>query len=80
MNASALANAPAPAPSRVLQALPARSHLDGARIHPPEGTKKGRVALLAGCAQQVLDPEINNATIRLLTRLGIEVVVANGAG
>ncbi len=60
--------------------IPARSHLDGARIHPPEGTKKGRVALLAGCAQQVLDPEINNATIRLLTRLGIEVVVANGAG
>jgi glycolate oxidase iron-sulfur subunit len=38
------------------------------------------VALLAGCAQQVLDPAINDATIRLLTRLGIEVVVAQGAG
>jgi glycolate oxidase iron-sulfur subunit len=35
---------------------------------------------LAGCAQQVLDPAINDATIRLLTRLGIEVVVAKGAG
>ena len=34
------------------------------------------MALLAGCAQQVLAPEINEATIRLLTRLGVEVVVA----
>ena len=39
-----------------------------------------RVALLAGCAQQVLDTEINAATVRLLTRLGCEVVVAEGAG
>ena len=38
------------------------------------------MALLAGCAQQVLAPEINAATIRLLTRLGCEVVVAEGAG
>src|SRR5205085_1007772 len=34
------------------------------------------VALLPGCAQQVLAPEINEATIRLLTRHGAEVVVA----
>ena len=33
-----------------------------------------------GCAQQVLAPEINEATVRLLTRLGVEVVVAQGAG
>ena len=46
----------------------------------PLGPRRGRVALLAGCAQQVLDPAINAATIRLLTRLGIEVVVAKGAG
>ena len=39
-----------------------------------------RVALLSGCAQQVLKPAINEATIRLLTRHGIEVVVAPGAG
>jgi len=38
------------------------------------------VALLTGCAQEVLAPEINDATIRLLTRLGTEVVVAQGAG
>jgi glycolate oxidase iron-sulfur subunit len=39
-----------------------------------------RVALLAGCAQQVLAPEINEATVRLLTRHGAEVVVAPGSG
>jgi glycolate oxidase iron-sulfur subunit len=60
--------------------IPSRSPLDGARVHAAQGERKGRVALLAGCAQQVLDPEINDATIRLLTRLGIEVVVADGAG
>ncbi len=50
------------------------------RIHPAQGERRGRVALLAGCAQQVLAPEINAATIRVLTRLGIEVVVAEGSG
>ena len=39
-----------------------------------------RAALLAGCAQRVLAPEINEATIRLLTRHGCEVVVAAGSG
>ncbi|MCX7932439.1 MAG: glycolate oxidase subunit GlcF [Rhodovarius sp.] len=48
--------------------------------HAAEGARRGRVALLAGCAQQVLDPEINAATIRLLTRMGIEVVVPREAG
>jgi len=53
---------------------------DGPRVHAARGQRKLRVALLAGCAQQVLMPEINAATIRLLTRLGCEVVVAEGAG
>ena len=39
-----------------------------------------RVAMLPGCAQKVLAPEINEATIRLLTRHGCEVVVARGSG
>ncbi|MDA8250212.1 MAG: glycolate oxidase subunit GlcF [Rhodospirillales bacterium] len=60
--------------------LPRRGALDGARVHPAQGERRARVALLAGCAQRVLDPEINDATIRLLTRLGVEVVVARGAG
>ncbi len=50
------------------------------QIHSAIGTRRGRVALLAGCAQTVLDPAINAATIRLLTRMGIEVVIAKGAG
>jgi glycolate oxidase iron-sulfur subunit len=46
----------------------------------PEGTPRGRVAILAGCAQSVLDPGINAATARLLARLGIEIVAAPGEG
>ncbi|MCA0425607.1 MAG: glycolate oxidase iron-sulfur subunit, partial [Proteobacteria bacterium] len=43
-------------------------------------TRKGRVILMSGCAQPVLNPGINEATIRLLTRHGIEVVVPKGEG
>jgi glycolate oxidase iron-sulfur subunit len=50
------------------------------RIHAAEGQRKGRVALLTGCAQSVLAPQINEATTRLLTRHGIEVVIADAAG
>tara|TARA_E500000178_G_scaffold256266_1_gene252797 strand:- start:2838 stop:3722 length:885 start_codon:yes stop_codon:yes gene_type:complete len=39
------------------------------------GKKISRVALLTGCVQRVISPEINEATIRLLTRHGVEVVV-----
>ena len=53
---------------------------DVPRVHNAVGPRKARVALLAGCAQRVLMPEINAATIRLLTRLGCEVVVSEGAG
>ncbi|WP_281980998.1 glycolate oxidase subunit GlcF [Thalassorhabdomicrobium marinisediminis] len=42
--------------------------------------RKLRVALMTGCAQKALNTDINDATIRLLTRLGAEVVVADGAG
>ncbi|ABI61784.1 glycolate oxidase subunit GlcF [Granulibacter bethesdensis] len=43
-------------------------------------TVKRRVGLLTGCAQQVLSPSINEATIRLLNRLGVEVVVTAEQG
>jgi glycolate oxidase iron-sulfur subunit len=46
--------------------------------YPPEGLRKGRVALLRGCVQSVIDPGINAAAIRLLTRLGFEIVVTDG--
>jgi len=50
------------------------------QIAPAKGVRKLRVALLAGCAQQAINPDIHAATLRLLTRFGVEVVVADGAG
>ncbi len=48
--------------------------------YPAEGERRARVALLQGCAQSVLEPSINAATVRLLNRLGVEVVLASGEG
>jgi glycolate oxidase iron-sulfur subunit len=59
--------------------LPPAQNLAGT-THKAQGEQKGRVALLAGCAQQALAPSINTATIDLLTRLGIEVVIPASAG
>jgi glycolate oxidase iron-sulfur subunit len=56
------------------------SSVERPHIYLAKGTKRKRVALLTGCAQKVLDPEINEATIRLLTRHGCEVVVPAGSG
>jgi glycolate oxidase iron-sulfur subunit len=56
------------------------SPVDRPQVFPAEGPRRARVALMTGCAQQVLAPEINEATVRLLTRHGVEVVVAKGAG
>ncbi|ODR88900.1 glycolate oxidase subunit GlcF [Sinorhizobium alkalisoli] len=50
------------------------------KVHSAKGARRGRVALLTGCAQPVLRPEINEATIRLLTGQGIEVVLAEEEG
>jgi glycolate oxidase iron-sulfur subunit len=47
----------------------------GGSVFPAVGERRGRVALLQGCAQQVLAPRINQAAINLLTRHGIEVVL-----
>ena len=44
------------------------------------GARRLRVALLAGCVQPALAPQINAATVRLLTRHGVEVVIAPGKG
>ncbi len=60
--------------------VPGPSPVEKPGVHPALGPRKARVALLAGCAQQVLSPSINEATIRLLNRLGVEVVVAQEAG
>ncbi len=47
---------------------------------PAQGVRQARVAMLSGCAQPVLNPGINEAAIRLLTRHGVEVVLAKGEG
>jgi glycolate oxidase iron-sulfur subunit len=60
--------------------IPNPSPMDKPQVFPAQGGTRLRVALLTGCAQQVLAPQINEATIRLLTRLGCEVAVAPGAG
>ena len=62
------------------RALPRRSPVDRPQVFAAQGARRARVALLTGCAQQVLAPSINEATVRLLTRHGVEVVVAEGAG
>jgi glycolate oxidase iron-sulfur subunit len=59
---------------------PRASAQDRRQVFAPEGKRVMRVALLPGCVQQVLAPEINAATIRLLTRHGVEVAVAKNAG
>ena len=50
------------------------------QVFSASGPRRGRVALLAGCVSDVMAPDINAAAIRVLTRHGIEVVLAPGAG
>jgi len=59
---------------------PAISPNDAPQTFPATAPRRMRVALLTGCAQKALNTDINDATIRLLRRLGAEVVVAKGAG
>ena len=62
------------------RSLPPRSQNDDPQTFPAQGALRLRVALMTGCAQKVLNTDINDATIRLLTRLGCEVVIAAGQG
>lgn len=50
------------------------------QLTPARGERRARVALLIGCAQQVLEPDINTATIEVLARNGVEVLVPPGQG
>jgi glycolate oxidase iron-sulfur subunit len=60
--------------------LPPASPTDRPQVFAAEGERRMRVALLTGCAQRVLAPEINAATVRLLCRHGCEVVIVAGGG
>ncbi|NUH65286.1 glycolate oxidase subunit GlcF [Sulfitobacter sp. S0837] len=62
------------------KAIPPVSRNDDPQSFPAKGKAIRRVALMTGCAQRALNTDINNATIRLLSRAGCEVVVAKGAG
>jgi len=62
--------------SLVPKSMPTPERFGQPGTYPAQGERKGRVALLMGCVQSVLDPGINAATIRLLTRLGYEVIVS----
>jgi glycolate oxidase iron-sulfur subunit len=61
-------------PDRVPRAQPLPA------VFPAQGERRARVALLAGCAQQVLAPDINWATLRVLARNGIETVIPADQG
>jgi glycolate oxidase iron-sulfur subunit len=60
--------------------IPPVSRNDDPQTFGAKDVRKMRVALLTGCAQRALNTDINDATIRLLTRLGAEVVIPKGMG
>jgi glycolate oxidase iron-sulfur subunit len=61
--------------------LPKRTAFPGPMVAKTSNKKRiARVALLSGCAQQVLRPQINDAAIQLLTSQGVEVVLPKGEG
>ncbi|HEY4134847.1 MAG TPA: glycolate oxidase subunit GlcF [Alphaproteobacteria bacterium] len=60
--------------------MPAPSSVHRPQVFAAEGARRKRVALLTGCVQQTLGPQINEATVRLLTRHGCDVVVPKGVG
>jgi len=62
------------------KSVPPVSRNDDAQVFSAHGVRKMRVALLTGCAQKALNTDINDATIRLLRRLGCEVVITKGMG
>ena len=68
----------------MIEAVPARvpvpSAVDRPQTFAAEGSRVKRVALMPGCGQQVLAPEVNEATVRLLARHGVEVVNVAGSG
>ncbi|MCS0495010.1 glycolate oxidase subunit GlcF [Ancylobacter sp. MQZ15Z-1] len=72
---------PVEAMLKLAPARPAtRSPSEGERRFPAIGPRRARVALLDGCAQPVLRPAIDEAAIRLLTRMGVEIVRPVGGG
>lgn len=59
---------------------PASGPVRKAQVFAAQGVRRMRVALLRGCVQQVLGGTADAAAVRLLTRHGCEVIVAQGSG
>jgi glycolate oxidase iron-sulfur subunit len=49
-------------------------------VFPPEGERRHRVALVAGCIANVCFARLNEATVRVLRKNGCEVTVPDGQG
>ncbi len=66
----------------MLSLLPARvpRPVSWPPVVPAQGTRRARVALLVGCVQSVIAPQINRATVEVLVRNGVEVVIPQGQG
>jgi glycolate oxidase iron-sulfur subunit len=47
-------------------------------VVPAEGKRRARVALLTGCVQEAIAPQINRAALRVLARNGVEVLIPRG--
>ena len=60
--------------------IPPVSRNDDPQVFTATGLRRMRVALMTGCAQKALNTDINDATIRILQRLGCDVVIAKGMG
>jgi glycolate oxidase iron-sulfur subunit len=71
-----------PGPLRAMLELAARPRAaeQGKQSEPERSRapRRKRVALVTGCVQTVIAPQINAATIRLLERCGVEVVTVDG--
>ena len=50
------------------------------QVHPAQGVRKAKVAMLAGCVMALTHAESLEATVRVLTRNGIEVHLTGGQG
>jgi len=63
-----------------LAQIPNLTLLNLPEVFPAEGKMRARIAILSGCVQQVVAPEINWATLRVLAKNGVEVLIPPDQG
>jgi glycolate oxidase iron-sulfur subunit len=52
-----------------------KSNYENKEVYSPKTKTYAKVALLTGCVQRVISPQINDSTIDILNRHGVEVIV-----